>query len=86
MKKQEGITFSGETTYIIKVQGKLDTSWSESLSGLIIETKDCGENTYVTTLRGVLKDQSALSGVMNFLYDMHLSVISVESIGSEKKC
>ena len=66
MEKKEGITFSGKATYVIKVQGKLDTSWTESLSGLIIETKDCGENTYVTTLSGVLKDQSALSGVMNF--------------------
>ena len=32
----------------------------------------------MTILIGHLKDQGALSGVMNALYDLHLQVISVE--------
>ena len=32
----------------------------------------------MTILIGHLKDQAALSGVLNALYDLHLPVISVE--------
>ena len=32
----------------------------------------------MTILIGNLKDQSALSGVLNAIYDLHLPVISVE--------
>jgi hypothetical protein len=34
----------------------------------------------MTILIGHLKDQGALSGVMNALYDLHLPVISVEHL------
>jgi hypothetical protein len=33
---------------------------------------------------GWLPDQAALSGVLNGLYDLHLSPVSVELVGFEK--
>jgi len=35
-----------------------------------------------TVLEGRLNDQSALSGVLNTLYDMHLPVVSADCIGT----
>jgi hypothetical protein len=32
----------------------------------------------ISTLKGLLKDQTALSGVLNILYDMHYTVLSVK--------
>jgi hypothetical protein len=34
----------------------------------------------VTTLFGELSDQAALAGVFNTLYELHLSVLSVERL------
>jgi hypothetical protein len=34
----------------------------------------------VTTLRGELGDQAALAGVLNTLYEMHLTVLSVKRL------
>jgi hypothetical protein len=34
----------------------------------------------VSTLEGELRDQAALTGVLNSLYELHLPVLSVERI------
>lgn len=78
LKKPE-FSFSQPAVYQIKVLGKVPQYWSDRLSGMIItynETK--GEVT--TSLIGKMSDQSALSGVLNALYDLHMSVISVKKM------
>ena len=77
--EEYGGTMQKSTTYRIKVQGKLDQKWSDRLGGMRI-TVDCssGQNA-VTTLEGHLRDQAALAGVLNTLYELHLPVLSVES-------
>jgi hypothetical protein len=37
----------------------------------------------VTTLIGRLRDQAELSGVLNSLYDLHLSILKVEMVNGE---
>ena len=66
------------STYRIRINGHLDTSWSDRLSGMTIITV-CEKNTLeITTLQGRLLDQAALTGVLNTLYDLGLPLISVE--------
>lgn len=66
--------------YRIRINGHLDTSWSERLGGMVITTSG-GKNTQDTTmLEGELTDQAALSGVLNTLYDLHLPLMSVECL------
>jgi hypothetical protein len=63
---------------VILVQGALEESWSERLSGMsitIYETPDGAR----TTLAGMLIDQAALQGVLKSLYDLGLPVLSVTS-------
>lgn len=71
--------FSRPAFYQIEVLGKVSEIYTESLSGMDISYKG-SENKVVTTLLGKLSDQAALSGVMNALYDMHMSVLSVKKI------
>jgi hypothetical protein len=70
--------FETPAPYRIRVQGHLDDSWSDRLSGMVI-TRAYTENTQaMTILIGQLNDQAALSGVMNALYNGHLPVFTVE--------
>ena len=65
-------------TYRIEVEGHLAESWSDRLAGMRITARNRLDQTTVTTLIGRLRDQAELSGVLNSLYDLHLSILSVE--------
>jgi hypothetical protein len=64
--------------YHIRIRGHLDESWSDNLSGMRITPAPEKEGTRETLLSGELADQAALMGVLNTLYDMGFSLISVE--------
>lgn len=68
------LTMGEPAIYQIKIRGNLEQNWSAKLGGLKLETT---METAETVLTGPLKDQAALSGVLNTLYDLHLPVISV---------
>ena len=70
-------------TYRIEVDGYLNESWSDRLSGMRITTRNRADQTSVTTLIGRLRDQAELSGVLNSLYDLHQSILKVEVVNSE---
>jgi hypothetical protein len=59
--------------YQIRVEGQLDESWSEWLGGLTITQQANGE----TLLSGRIPDQAALHGILDKLYGMNLTLISV---------
>ena len=68
------------STYRIRVQGKLDQSWSARLGGMAITGDSSEHKGMVTILVGHLPDQAALSGVLNALYELHLPLLSVENM------
>jgi hypothetical protein len=68
----------------IRVQGILNESWSERLGGLRItagRVDDQGRT--VTELFGKVRDQAALAGLLNSLYELHMTLLSVEYISEE---
>lgn len=66
--------------YRIRVQGTLDESLSNRLGGLCIWPSGTDVETSVTTLEGQVVDQSALSGILNFLIDLGFPLLSVECL------
>ena len=67
-------------TYRISIMGTLDKKWSDYCGGMTIE-HDIALNQYpMTTLTGILADQSALIGILNSLYDMGCPILSVECV------
>lgn len=63
--------------YRIQIQGYLGQHWSESMAGLNITVTE--EHDYsVTSLSGEVMDQAALMGVLNGLYGMGYTLLSVE--------
>lgn len=63
--------------YQITVQGQLDASWAVWFSGFTITPPDGPDAQTLTTLTGAIADQSALRGVLNRVWDLNLSVVSV---------
>lgn len=64
--------------YEIRVQGTLSAERSDYVGGMRISTEYNDGGGPVTTLRGRLLDQSALLGVLNFLVNRMLPLLSVE--------
>jgi hypothetical protein len=63
--------------YRIQIQGHLGQHWSESMAGLNISVTRERDRS-VTTLSGEVLDQAALMGVLNGLYGMGYTLLSVE--------
>ena len=65
--------------YEIKIQGQLDTKWSEWFYGMTVTHEREG----TTTLCGSLPDQTVLHSVLERIRDMNLTLISVNQIASD---
>lgn len=65
--------------YRVKVQGHMPASWSDRLMGMNITAVGSGDAS-ITIIVGRLPDQTALSGVLNALYDNSYVVLSVECL------
>jgi hypothetical protein len=81
-KQPKHLNYSKPAVYRIRVQGELDDSWSGRLQGMQITIVRKNQENPVTILKGKLKDQAALSGVLNTLYELHVAVLSVEYLTS----
>lgn len=85
MTPKEELRLYMPATYRIQVQGLLDETWSDRLGGMAITTTSDPNGSPVTILSGRLRDQAALLGVLNALYDpLHLPLLSVEYLADEQ--
>jgi len=79
MESRKKYLFDRPGNYRIRVQGHLDESWSDRLGGLrITASSPKDQEGSVTELVGQVLDQAQLAGVLNSLYEMHLTLLSVE--------
>ena len=62
--------------FAIHVKGHLSSHWSDWLGGLQMKLLDNGE----MILAGYLVDQAALMGVLNRLYSLNLTLLSVNEV------
>jgi len=76
--------FDRPGNYRIRVLGFLDESWSERLGSMRISScslKD--QEGPATELVGQVRDQAKLAGVLNSLYELHLTLLSVEYLNGD---
>ena len=69
----------GSRVYEIRVKGHLDLSWADWFDGLDIIHEPTGD----TLLRGPLIDQAALYGKLAKIQGMGLTLLSVNSTGTD---
>lgn len=65
--------FDVSASYELRIQGHLDKYWSTWFDGFTITLQDDG----TTTLRGVVRDQSELHGLLAKVRDLGTALISV---------
>ena len=80
INEQVDINFKEPAIYKIIVQGEIDRNRSDLISGLQITVQKVAGKKPITSLIGRIDDQSALSGILTMLNDMHLTVISVNML------
>jgi hypothetical protein len=74
------VEFGGPATYRIEVRGRLTADWQDRLAGMTVTPIREGPGEYMTELRGLLRDQAELSGVLDTLYHLHLPILRLEQI------
>ena len=77
---KKNMKFEKPATYRIRVTGHIKDSLSDHLAGMVITRAFTADKQPMTILVGQLMDQAALSGVLNELYELHLPLLTVESV------
>lgn len=71
--------------YEIAVHGELGERWARWLDGLAQTAVAWDKNSEVTVLTIQLRDQAALRGVLNQLWDLNLTLIGVRRLQSHPR-
>lgn len=82
VQSRENIKFDAPAVYRIRVKGHIDNNLSDQLGGMVITRAFTADKQPLTILVGNMRDQAALSGVLNELYEMHMPLLTVESVSS----
>jgi hypothetical protein len=69
-----------QANYRIRVCGQLDDTWSQWFDGLTLSCQRANDGTRITVLTGAVADQPKLRGLLARMWDLNLTVLSVERI------
>lgn len=70
----------GSGDYHIVFTGKLNGSWTDWFDGMDIITEMKSDGSQLTMMSGWIRDQSALRGLLNKLWDLNLVLISLQKL------
>ena len=72
--------FTVPVIYCIKVQGVIDERYAGYFGDMVISTEKKAGGRISGILTGSLKDQSELLGVLNALHNLHLPIVSIQTL------
>lgn len=72
--------FDQSADYRILLRGRLDASWSDELAGMTVTAVAEGGGEPATLLTGRLLDQAALYGLLQFTYNLGLTILVVKRV------
>ena len=76
---QKKFPFQRPGKYRIRVIGEFDKNWSDRLGSFsILPDRNHDKEDSVTELLGQVRDQAELSGILETLYDLHMTILLVE--------
>ena len=79
VEDRKRFSFERPGKYRIRVLGSLEESWSGRLGNFrIITGRQKDQDRSVTDLIGSVRDQAELAGILEALYDLHLTILLVE--------
>ena len=65
--------------YQIKIKEKIDKEWSKWFEGFEISYQKNKIGEDLTLITGVVSDQAALNGLLNKIWNLNLTILSVEN-------
>lgn len=74
------IKFGSKAKYEIIAIGSLETLPADFFGDITVDSSELYNNRYKHIFVGILRDQAELSGLLNAIYEMHLTVFSVNYI------
>ena len=74
------LTVDSSATYKIHIQGYLNETWSETIGGATIRAQSRPDEPPVTEVTAEFRDQAALAGALNLLYDLGFPLLSVQCL------
>ena len=80
MQTDQRLTVNSSATYVLRIQGYLDESWSDFMGGATIRAQSRPNEPQITEVTGEFRDQAALAGALSLLYDLGLPLLSVECL------
>jgi hypothetical protein len=75
--------FDTPAIYRISVWGVLDEKWSSRLSGVQITHAGEPGGFPITTLTGVMTDQTAVAGLLQKLYSLGFTLLSLQRLDGD---
>jgi hypothetical protein len=73
-----------QATYRIRVRGQLDDTWSQWFDDMTVAPESASDGARITVLTGSVADQPKLRGILARMWDLNLTVLSVERIAPGK--
>ena len=71
--------FSSPGEYRIEAEGYLSADWSGRFGSMQVESSSPDEgDRALTIMQGRVHDQAELAGILGTLYELHLSLLSVQ--------
>jgi hypothetical protein len=67
--------------YQIRVKGWIDKRWADWFDGWTITHEEPADQSPLTVLTGPVVDQAALRGILCLIWDLNLTVLSVNPVG-----
>ena len=80
MKSYKEDPGKGQTIYRIQVRGRLDDTWSQWFDDMSIACESASDGSKITVLTGAVADQPKLRGILARMWDLNLTVLSVERV------
>lgn len=80
MKTKPTLTLDQPAPYRLRLQGRVSTGWQDWLKDSTVEHNEDNQ----TVVTGLVRDQAGLFGLLSFVRDLGVPLISVEFIENPK--
>ena len=75
------LTLTTPAAYLIRFRGQVDRNWTECFDNFLVVLSVSPDHVPETTLRGRVRDQAALLGMLHCLYSCGITLVSVKCLG-----
>jgi hypothetical protein len=74
------LSLTTPAAYLIRVRGQTDKNWAEYFADFSVKVSTLPGRAPETTLRGRVRDQAELLGMLHYLYYQGAALVSVECL------